>query len=177
MRSPVLTPMQMFDIVARERGFLFSPGGQIVWDETKTGAAAGGARAADSTLALIQVTNENGKSVILARGDHLRIKGLREHFHAEEKALNTLRWNIADDQKFPGGRMTVVVDQEPCPPEEHDCRGQLKRYAAQHDLELEVWLPRRPKMRGSGFASPKTATQSSMRTGYPGVELFLWNDF
>ena len=176
MDNATLTPMEMFNIIARERGWMFNPGGgQVIWDEARGGAAAGGPAAADSTLALVQLTDSNGKSIILARGDHLRVKGLREHYHAEEKAINTLKQKIAYDQKFPGGKMTVVVDQVPCTPKKHDCRGKLKAYAAQHELNLEVWLPRRSTKRGTATVSPKTATMTSMRTGYPDVEIVLWD--
>jgi hypothetical protein len=103
------------------------------------------------------------------------VKGLREHYHAEEKAINTLDRNIKHDKKFPGGKMTVVIDQVPCTPAKHDCRRKLKAYAAQHALELEIWLPCRSTKRGVGTVSPKTATMTSMRTGYPDVELVLWD--
>jgi len=176
VENATLTPIAMFHIVARERAWMFNPsGGQVIWDEATGGAAAGGRAAGDSTFAVVQLTDSNGKSIILARGDHLRVKGLREHYHAEEKAINTLKQTFGDDKKFPGGKMTVVVDQVPCPPEKHDCRGKLKAYAAQHELSLEVWLPRRSAMRGTATVRPKTATSTSMRTGYPDVELVLWD--
>ena len=177
MNNPNLTPMQMFEIIARERGWMFNPGGgKVNPDERTAGAAAGGASGADSTFALIQITDGNGDSVILARGDHLRVKGFREHYHAEEKAINTLKQRLPDGQKIPGGFMTVVVDQVPCSPTKHDCRRQLKDFASVRDLRLGIWLPQRSKVRGAGNVSPKTATMTSMRTGFPNINLVLWED-
>jgi hypothetical protein len=174
----------MFDIIVRERGWMFSPGGaRAIWDEANAGAAAGGRRAGSSVFALIQVADGAGNVFALARGDHVHIQHLiekhhydrnNEHYHAEEKALNTLKRIIPENRDLHGGTMIVIVDQIPCDSKKHDCRRQLRDYAQSHKLELEVWLPTRDSVRGLGAVSPKTATRTSMRTGYPEVVLVRW---
>jgi hypothetical protein len=38
MDNPTLIPMRMFKIIVMERGWMFNPGGEIIWDERIGGA-------------------------------------------------------------------------------------------------------------------------------------------
>ena len=85
MKNPVLTPREMFDILAKERGWMFNPGGQVILDEARGGAAAGGALGGQAVFALAQVVDKNGEPVELARGEYLNGGD-----HGEERAGGAL---------------------------------------------------------------------------------------
>ena len=169
MQNPVLTPQEMFDILARERGWMFNAGGQIIWDQARGGAAAGGPLGGQAVFALAQVVDKNGEPIELARGEYLN-----GGYHAEERALKALEKHIAPNAALQGGKLTVLVDQVPCCGHRHDCRGKLQSYAFRKGLTLEIWLPTRPKVRGAGNVAPKTAMRTSMQTRVPGWHLELY---
>lgn len=169
MKNPVLTPREMFDILAKERGWMFNPGGQVILDEARGGAAAGGALGGQAVFALAQVVDKNGEPVELARGEYLNGGD-----HGEERALRALEKHMPPNTALQGGKLTVLVDQKPCCRHRHDCRGKLQSYALRKGLFLEIWLPVRPKARGTGNVTPKTAMRTSMRTRVPGWDLYLY---
>jgi len=156
----------MFELIARERAWMFNPGGQIIWDERQTGAAAGGRRAGQAVFALVQVTDQNDQSIELARGEFIE-----RGDHAEERAINALKRHLPPDLSLSGGLMTVLVDQVPCCVHRHNCRGKLQEFADRKGLRLEVWVPTRPSIRGTSWVRPKTAMKSSMRATVPGWSL------
>lgn len=168
MQNPTLTPEELFELLARERGWVFNPGAcHVNWDPTETGAAAGGRHAGQSVFALIQVTDRQGRSVALARGEYI---GGGER-HAEEKAIAALNNIIPLGADLRGGTMTVVLDQEPCSPDRRDCLGHLRDYANTRGLKLEIWLPTRQRVVGQGEVAPRTAMMTSMIPGMPELSL------
>ena len=170
--NPVLTLDEMFQIVVRERAWTFSPGGGAVDVDPQgvgrgVGPAAGRKRAGHSVFAVIQVTDADGRPVALTYGEHISYGDP----HAEERAVAGLRREIPAARDLFGGRMTVVVDQTPCPPGRADCIGRLQSFARERGLHLEVHLPTRQAMRGSAQVGPRTAAMSSQRTDVPPVSL------
>jgi hypothetical protein len=169
--NPILTPEEMFEIIVRERAWTFNPGGAPIQDPAGVGRgvgpAAGGRRAGHAVFAVIQVTDRYGNPVALTYGEHLRYGAP----HAEEGAINALRRTVPPGAELGGGRMTVVVDQVPCPPGRNDCLGLLAAYARQHGLELDIRLPTRERAGGGGSVAPRTATMSSQRTDMPAWRL------
>lgn len=165
--NPVLTPEELFEIVVRERAWTFNRGGPPVEDPAGVGRgvgpAAGGRRAGSAVFAVIQVTDRNGNPVALTYGEHVRYG----EPHAEQGAVAALRRTVPADANLTGGRMTVVLDQVPCPPGRQNCLGLLTSYARQHGLELDIRLPTRERVRGGGTVAPRTATMSSQRTDVP----------
>jgi hypothetical protein len=170
--NPVLTPDEMFQIVVRERAWTFSPGGGNVCVDPAgvgrgVGPAAGGQLAGHSVFAVIQVTDADGRPVALSYGEHISYSDP----HAEQRAVTALRREIPALRDVSGGRMTVVVDQTPCPPGRADCMGLLQRFARERGLQLDIHMPTRQSMRGPGPVAPRTAAMSSMRTDVPQVTL------
>lgn len=169
--NPVLTPDEMFAIVTRERAWSFNRGGAPVIDPAGVGrgvgAASGGRRAGFSVFSVIQVTDAEGRPVALSYGEHVSYG----EPHAEQRAVGALRQQIPELRDLRGGRMTVVLDQVPCPPGRSNCLGLLQGYARERGLRLEIYLPTRERMGGAGHVSPRTAAMSSMRTDVPSVSL------
>jgi len=170
--NPVLTPDEMFEIVVRERAWAFSPGGGAADVDPQgvgrgVGPAAGGKLAGHSVFAVIQVTDADGRPIALTYGEHISYSDP----HAEARAVSGLRREIPAMRDVRGGKMTVVVDQIPCPPGRADCMGRLQAFAREKGLRLEVHLPTRQAMRGSNQVAPRTAAMSSQRTDVPRVSL------
>jgi hypothetical protein len=171
MNNPALTPEEMFQIISRERAWSFNPGGAPVQDPRGVGRgvgpAAGGRRAGFSVFAVIQVTDRQGTPVALTYGEHIRYGTP----HAEQGAIRALNRIVPPHADLEGGRMTVVLDQVPCPPGRQDCMGRLSRYASQHKMKLDIRLPVRQSMTSSRAVSPRTAAMSAQRTDVPAVSL------
>lgn len=169
-----LTPQEMFEILLRERSFEFNRGGQPLEDPRGqgrgVGPAAGGRRAGFSVFTVMQVADRDGKSVALAYGHHLRYG----ETHAEESAIAALDGEIPIVRDISGGKLTVVLDQEPCGSNRRNCLGRLQRWAADHGVELEILLPQRDRMRGTGTVRPRGSTRSAQRTDTPPVRLVRW---
>jgi hypothetical protein len=170
-RNPVLTPEDMFGIIERERAWTFNPGGMVCEDPTGTGRgvgpAAGGRRAGHAVFAVIQVTDADGRPVALSYGEHVSYGDP----HAEQRAVAALRREIPALRDVSGGRMTVVLDQVPCPAGRRDCMGLLQRFARERGLQLDIRLPTREAVSGGGTVAPRTAAMSSQRTDVPRVSL------
>ncbi|MEJ2454125.1 MAG: DUF4157 domain-containing protein [Candidatus Thiodiazotropha sp.] len=171
---PVLTPEEMFRLVQTERAWTYNPGGMVCEDPRGVGRgvgpAAGGRRAGYSVFAVIQITDRQGQAVALTYGEHLRYGAP----HAEQGAVNALNRSVPPGVDLKGGRMTVVLDQVPCPPGRQDCLGLLQRYASRKGLELDIRLPTRQAMRGSRTVAPRTAAMSAQRTDVPAVTLYRY---
>lgn len=170
--NPVLSPDEMFQIIQRERAFTFSPGAGSVCEDPSgvgrgVGAAAGGRRAGHAVFAVIQVTDVDGRPVALSYGEHLSYGDP----HAEQRAVAGLRREIPTMRDVRGGRMTVVLDQVPCPPSRQNCMGLLQNFARERGLTLDIHLPTRESVRGGRAVGPRTAAMSSMRTDVPRVTL------
>lgn len=171
-RTPNLSPDEMFAIITRERAFTFSPGGgQLCVDPQGVGrgvgAAAGGRQAGSAVFAVIQITDADGRPVALSYGEHVSYGDP----HAEQRAVAGLNRTIPQVRDLTGGRMTVVVDQVPCPPGRANCMGTLQNFARQRGLQLEIHVPTRERVGGGGSVAPRTAAMSSMRTDTPPVSL------
>jgi hypothetical protein len=70
---------------------------------------------------------------------------------------------------LPGGRMMVIVDQEPCP----SCRERLIAFARKkHIRQIDTYVPERESMVKPGqFVRPKHAARSSFQAGRPETTL------
>lgn len=170
--NPALTPDEMFEIVVRERAWTFSPGGGAVDVDPQgvgrgVGPAAGGKVAGHSVFAVIQVTDDDGRPIALTYGEHISYSDP----HAESRAVTALQREIPAMRDVSGGKMTVVVDQIPCPPGRADCMGRLQAFARERGLQLDVQVPTRERMHGGGQVAPRTAAMSSQRTDVPPVSL------
>ena len=168
----ILSPDEMLGIITRERAFTYSPGAGAVCEDPQgvgrgVGAAAGGRRAGHAVFAVIQITDADGRPVALSYGEHLSYGDP----HAEQRAVAGLNRTIPQVRDVSGGRMTVVVDQIPCPPGRANCMGTLQDFARRRGLQLEIHVPTRERMSGGGSVAPRTAAMSSMRTDVPPVAL------
>jgi len=111
-------------------------------------------------LAGIQILDRNGNRVAVSLGAHRLLPG----GHAEEQALVGLDSTLGN-RDVSGGHMMVVVDQYPCSPSNHGCGIQLRNYARQHGLSLEVRVPLREHATQSGVnVRPRTASRGVYRT-------------
>jgi hypothetical protein len=170
--NPILTTAEMFNIITRERAWTFNPGAAQMCVDPRgvgrgVGAAAGGRRAGSAVFTVMQVTDANGRPVQLSYGEHIRYGDP----HAEQRAVSTLRRTIPIVRDVRGGRMTVVLDQIPCPPGRQNCMGLLQNFARERGLRLEIHVPTRQSMNSSRSVAPRTAAMSSMRTDTPPVTL------
>jgi hypothetical protein len=170
--NPLLSVDEMFNIITRERAWAFNPGGAQVCEDPRgvgrgVGASAGGRRAGSAVFTVMQITDASGRPVGLSYGDHISYGDS----HAEQRAVAGLRRTIPIVRDVSGGRMTVVLDQVPCPPGRQNCMGLLQNFARERGLHLEVHVPKRLAMNSSRAVAPRTAAMSSMRIDTPPVTL------
>jgi hypothetical protein len=173
--SVPLTPQQLWaSVVQAQRGFLSSPSGTAdafrrlpatlpgqLADPHFKGAPVGKGY---ETFAGIQLLDSNGRRVDVGFG-FFDGGGLDQH--AEAKALRGLEKH--GPASVPGGRMMVVVDQEPCP----SCRERLIAFArAKGIVTIEPWVPQRDSMVQPGqTVRPKHAARSSFQADRPPTTL------
>lgn len=127
------------------------------------------------THAIAQVVDADGNRIstgfgaYLGRGAHAEpqaLSGLGEIVERDGRAVLLFQGREID---VAGGRLMVVVDQLPCSPSRANCSGTLRAFANRLGLELEVLVPTRPSLRGSGQVSPRTAARGWTRYGRPSV--------
>jgi hypothetical protein len=112
-------------------------------------------------LAAIQVVDKEGKRIAIGFGAHALLRG----GHGEEQALAGLRNALPANVDLHGGKMMVVVDQYPCGADRHACGQQLRDFARERGLELEVRVPMRERVNQPGVrTSPRTASRGAHRT-------------
>jgi hypothetical protein len=127
------------------------------------------------THAIAQVVDADGNRIstgfgaFLGRGAHAEpraLSGLGEIVERDGRAVLLFQGR---EVNVAGGRLTVVVDQLPCSPSRANCSGTLRAFANRLGLELEVLVPTRPRLRGSGQVSPRTAARGWTRYGRASV--------
>jgi len=167
-----LTDMEMLKILVDQRAFAFSEPGQPVEDPAgvgrNVGPQAGGRKAGDAVLAIVQITDRNGKLVDRSVGAYF---GGGDK-HAEPQALTNLERSLVG-RDIEGGEMIVVVDQNPCPPGRRDCAGLIEAFARRFKLRRRIRVPTRPSVKsGAGQGvGPRTAARGAQRTDFPAIEL------
>ena len=171
LQSP-LTVEEIFEIIVKERAFTFNKGGPPVTDPGMkgkgAGPAAGGRHAGESVFAVVQLTDRQGNRIDLSKGTYLSSKDK----HAEPAAIKALENTIKGRTDIYGGKMTVVLDQFPCPPGNKDCIGTLRKAAFDNGVGLQVYVPERENVTKPGeMVKPKTAARGSQRTDFPPVRL------
>ncbi|MGY1690595.1 eCIS core domain-containing protein [Geodermatophilus sp. SYSU D01105] len=175
-RSPALTPQEMWtQLVQSKRGFESSssgagdayrsspatvPPGSLRVDEAGNPVAKGAPLGKGyETFAGVQLVDAEGNRVAVA-ADSFRSGGPDDH--AEARCVRALEKD--GPARLAGGKLVVVSDQAICP----TCRQRLVNYARSRGLAvIEPHEPVRPKMVGSGEASPKTTSRSSTQAGRP----------
>jgi hypothetical protein len=180
-----LSPAEMFELATRDRSWEFNPGGAPKQDPDErgrgVGPAAGGRRAGNSVFSVIQITDADGKLVDRSAGRHV----VYGDAHAEQAAMRALEGRVSS--KAHGGKMIVLVDQEPCGPGSANCGGGLREFAKKHGLALEVYVPTRqqqkpgqkpvpagdppPEGKPGTEVRPRTAAAGSQRRDMPAVTL------
>ena len=157
----------MFNRLSHERGFLLTRPSEAA-NPTRDPAGVGRGVGPDRTLrgaevlAVIQVVDREGRPVGgLGLGAHRLLPG----GHAEEQALAGIARDIPPSTDLKGGRMMVIVDQYPCGPGSANCGQQLRDFARQRGLTLEVRVPLRENVQRPGqVVSPRTASRGAFRT-------------
>jgi hypothetical protein len=154
-------------VVSDQRAFLFTRPAEAnnpAVDPAGVGRGVGPDRTKRGleVLAAIQIVDRNGKRVgSIGFGAHALLPG----GHGEEQALAGLRASLPANEDVRGGKMMVVVDQYPCGLDRHDCGQQLRDFASERGLELEVKVPLREHVQNPGVnVKPRTASRGAYRT-------------
>ncbi|HSW27459.1 MAG TPA: DUF4157 domain-containing protein [Burkholderiaceae bacterium] len=166
LRVPLSWDELFNKVISDQRAFMFT-GPTEVSNPTIDPAGVGRGVGPDRTmrgrevLAAIQIVDRDGNRRAIGFGAHALLPG----GHGEEQALAGLRQALPPDVDVSGGKMMVVVDQYPCGPDRHDCGLQLRRFAEERGLALEVKVPLRENVNRPGVAvSPRTASRGAYRT-------------
>jgi hypothetical protein len=152
-------------VVSDQRAFLFTTPDEAsnpAVDPGGVGRGVGPDRShhGSEVIAAIEILDHNGNRVAIGFGAHRLLPG----GHGEEQAMAGLEHELAG-RDVRGGKMWAVVDQFPCGPDRHDCGLQLRQFARDHGLELEVRVPMREHATQSGRnVSPRTASRGAYRT-------------
>lgn len=182
--GPVLTEKEMLDFIVNQRGFTFNPSGAPLEDPAGVGRGIGPnvqtPQSGQAVFAMIQITDSRGSLVGTSWHAYLRSGDA----HAEEGALRKLLHSASSNTRLNGGRITVVVDQEPCP----KCARLLREFAENNGLHLRVAGPERPPATSRSSSTrrrqatrqserqrrpvrPRTAAQGAQRTDFPAVKM------
>lgn len=148
---PALSADELLKVVGNQRGFVEGtmPKGKI--DPEAVGPPTGKGY---TTHAAVQILDGQGRQVHVGTGAYLG--GGRSVPHGEAGAIKALRAQLRGVD-VRGGTMMVAVEQVPCP----RCDSQLRALAKEHGLKrVDVYVPSREKVRGTGRVKPKTAARS-----------------
>ena len=153
---PAVSAAELMDrLVLAVRGFAGSPSGTAHLALEGEGAALG---TGYQTYAAVQIIDRQGDQILTSIGAYLGGGGA----HAEAGAIAALRRALPVGANLEGCRIMVVVDQAPCT----GCATALDSFALEVGAEsMQVLVPSRPRLVGTGLAGPKTSARTSMMEG------------
>jgi hypothetical protein len=153
---PAVTAEELMNrLVLAVRGFTASPSGTAHLALEGEGAALG---TGYQTYAAVQVIDRQGNQILTSIGAYLGGGGT----HAEANAVAALRRALPAGVDTTGCRIMVVVDQAPCT----GCATALDTFAQDIGADtMQVLVPSRPRLTGTGIAGPKTSARTAMMEG------------